>query len=127
MNGRNVQATGRVFVPFSMLLLTGKTVTLSLIGRTRWQTSFAALQQFSWARRRGCYAHDSLSRGIIRPIHLIPTADVETRNAQQQPDAMAPIAKQLDDQQIDAIATYYQQVRGDQQAPDTTDASATKR
>ena len=43
------------------------------------------------------------------------------------PESMAPIAKQLDDQQIAAIATYYQQVRGDQQAPDTTDASAAKR
>ena len=27
MNGRNVQATGRVLVPFSVLLLTGKTAT----------------------------------------------------------------------------------------------------
>ena len=43
------------------------------------------------------------------------------------PESMAPIAKQLDDQQIAAIAAYYQQVRGDQQAPDTTDASAAKR
>ena len=43
------------------------------------------------------------------------------------PESMAPIAKQLDDQQIAAIAAYYQQVRGDQQAPDTTDASAVKR
>jgi cytochrome c553 len=44
-----------------------------------------------------------------------------------RPESMAPIAKQLDDQQIAAIAAYYQQVRGDQQAPDTTDASAAKR
>jgi cytochrome c553 len=43
------------------------------------------------------------------------------------PESMAPIAKQLDDQQIVAIATYYQQVRGPQQIPDTTDASAAKR
>jgi cytochrome c553 len=43
------------------------------------------------------------------------------------PESMAPIARQLDDQQIAAIAAFYQQVRGDQQAPDTTDASAAKR
>jgi cytochrome c553 len=43
------------------------------------------------------------------------------------PESMAPIAKQLDDQQITAIAAYYQQVRGNQQAPDTTDASGAKR
>jgi cytochrome c553 len=43
------------------------------------------------------------------------------------PESMAPIGKQLDDQQIAAIAAYYQQVRSDQQAPDTTDASAAKR
>ena len=40
------------------------------------------------------------------------------------PESMAPIAKQLDDQQIAAIAAYYQQVRSHQQVPDTTDASA---
>ena len=39
----------------------------------------------------------------------------------------AAIAKQLDDQQIAAIAAFYQQVRGQQQVPDTTDASAAKR
>ena len=43
------------------------------------------------------------------------------------PESMAPIAKQLDDQQIAAIAAYYQQVRTHQQVPDTTDASAAKR
>jgi cytochrome c553 len=43
------------------------------------------------------------------------------------PESMAPIAKQLDDQQIAAIAASYPQVRGDQQVPDTTDASAVKR
>ena len=40
------------------------------------------------------------------------------------PESMAPIAKQLDDQQIAAIAAYYQQVRGDQQVRDSTDAKA---
>jgi cytochrome c553 len=42
------------------------------------------------------------------------------------PESMAPIAKQLDDQQIAAIAAYYQQVRGDQQVRDATDARAVK-
>lgn len=42
-------------------------------------------------------------------------------------ESMSPIANQLDDQQIGAVAAYYQQVRGDQQVPDTTDASAAKR
>src|SRR5262249_8322175 len=32
MNGRNVQATSRVLVPFSVLLLAGKSATLGLIG-----------------------------------------------------------------------------------------------
>ena len=43
------------------------------------------------------------------------------------PESMAPIAKQLDDQQIAAIAAYYQQVRSDQRVPDTTDTTVGKR
>jgi cytochrome c553 len=42
------------------------------------------------------------------------------------PESMAPIARQLDDQQIAAIAAYYQQVRGDQQVRDSTDATAAR-
>jgi len=43
------------------------------------------------------------------------------------PESMAPIAKQLDDQQIAAIAAYYQQVRSDQQVRESTDATVGKR
>jgi cytochrome c553 len=43
------------------------------------------------------------------------------------PESMAPIARQLDDQQIAAIAAFYQQIRGHQHVPDTTDASAANR
>ena len=43
------------------------------------------------------------------------------------PESMAPIAKQLDDEQIAAIAAFYQQARGHQQVPDATDATVGKR
>jgi hypothetical protein len=41
MNGRNVQANGRVLVPSSERLLAGKIAALIALERTRWQISLA--------------------------------------------------------------------------------------
>ena len=56
------------------------------------------------------------------PDHVAaPTLELQTwrrgfRNS--SPDSMAPIAKRLDDQQIAAVAAYYQQVRSSKRRRD---------
>ncbi len=47
----------------------------------------------------------------ICAIHRLPVADVAARLPQKQPEAMALIAGKLDDQEIGALAAYYQQAR----------------